>query len=184
MNVLILSSSRKEIDPYYMSIARSVSAYLASNECDLVFGASSSSMMGACYEEFSRRERKIYSYTTEKYIDDLKNLNNSKKYVREDTFEMKRSMFNNSDLIVCLPGGTGTLSELFSYIEENRSNNRDVPIIIYDENNFYDKVFKLIEELEKNKFADEAIEEMYYIVRNKEEFINVFSDLTMKGKVK
>ena len=49
MNVLILSSSREEIDPYYKSIARSISSFLAKSECDLVFGAASSSMMGICY---------------------------------------------------------------------------------------------------------------------------------------
>ena len=112
MNVLILSSASADIDPYYISIARSVSNYLATNEFNLVFGAASSSMMGACYESFINKNREVYAFTTNKYICDLENLKGAKAYIKETTFDMKKSMFENSNLIVLLPGGLGTLSEV------------------------------------------------------------------------
>ena len=134
MNVLILSSSRDEINDYYKSISRSISNYLAANDCDLIFGGASTSMMGICYQEFKKFDRKIYAFTTPKYVNDLKNLDCSKKIICQTTFDLKKSMFENSDLIVCLPGGIGTISELLSYIEEERSNDMNIPIILYDEN--------------------------------------------------
>ena len=79
MNVLVLTSSRDEIDDYYKSIARSISRFLATNDCNLVFGGCSTSMMGICYQEFVKQGREIYSFTTSKYIDDLENLRKSKK---------------------------------------------------------------------------------------------------------
>ncbi len=81
MNVLILSSSREEIDDYYKSIARSVSSFLANNDCNLVFGGCSSSMMGICYEEFVKKNREIYSFTTPNYVDDLKYLIENGYYI-------------------------------------------------------------------------------------------------------
>lgn len=182
MNVLILSSSRDEIDPYYKSIARSVSNFLAINECDLVFGACSNSMMGICYEEFAKQNRNIYSFTTKKYIDDLNNLEKSKHYIRETTFDLKKDMFLNSDLIVCLPGGVGTISELLTYIEEKRSNDSDVPIIVYDENHFYDKTIEVLKELIKEGFALNNIFDMFKIVKNKNEFMDEY--YRMKGRRK
>ncbi len=184
MNVLIISSSSKDIDPYYLSITRSIASFLASNECDLVFGASSSSMMGICYEEFVDHNRNIYSFTTKKYESDLENLNNSKKYLRENTFDMKKDMFDNSDLIVCLPGGVGTLSELLSYIEEKRSNNRDVPIIIYDENKFYEKFLSFLDDLYKEKFVGYSIFETFDITKNREEFEKKFYEIERVKKWK
>lgn len=183
MNVLILSSS-KDVDPYYLSIARSISSFLAQNECDLVFGASSNSMMGVCYQEFSSNNRNIYSYTTNKYVSDLDNLNASKKFIRENTFDMKKDMFNNSDIIVCLPGGIGTLSEILSYIEEKRSNNKDIPIIIYDENKFYEKFLEYIDKLYGEKFIDYSIYEMFDITKNREEFENKFYEIERVKKWK
>lgn len=182
MNVLILSSSREEIDDYYKSIARSVSNFLATNGCNLVFGGCFSSMMGICYKEFVKYDRKIYSFTTPKYVEDLKYLTKSKNYIRETTFDLKRDMFFNSDLVVCLPGGVGTYSELLAYIEEKRSNNSDKPIIIYDEDEFYNKFLKSLEYLAQENFVDKDIFEMFSVVKNREQFEEEF--YKMKGKVK
>ena len=91
-------------------------------------------------------------------------------------------MFNNSDLIVCLPGGIGTYSELLSYIEEKRSNSSDKPIIIYDENNFYNKFLKSLRMLVREKFVDKDIFEMFSVVKNREQMEEEF--YKMKGKVK
>lgn len=175
MKVLILSSSREDIDPYYTSIARSVANFLASNECDLVFGGASYSMMGICYDEFRKKGRNISAYTTPQYIDDLKNLEAAKHYVCDTTFEMKQRMFENSDMIVCLPGGPGTLSELLAYIEEKRSNNKDIPIIIYDENGYYNKLGEIFNNFINNKFVDKSIYEMFEIARNHDDFEFIYS---------
>lgn len=180
MNVLIISSSREEIDDYYKSIAKNISSFLA-NDNDLVFGASSKSMMGICYKEFAKKERKIYAFTTSKYIEDLKNLDKAKKYIRETTFDLKKDMLFNSDLVVALPGGVGTLSEILSYIEEKRSNELDIPIIIYDENNYYKLLNSFIKQMNQEKFISD-ISDLYVITHNKEEFENEY--YKVKGKVK
>ena len=182
MNVLILCSSRENIDPYYKSIARSVAQYLAQSECDLVFGGCSSSMMGICYEEFVKNERNIYSFTTRKYADDLINLKDSKHYIRETTFDLKKDMFLNSDLVICLPGGPGTISELLSYIEEKRSNDSNTPIIIYDENGFYNNFIKVLKDLIEQKFVGEDILNMFKIVTNKNDFENEFLNMKWRKK--
>ena len=103
MNVMILSSSKEEINDYYKSIAKSVAGYLAGCGFDLVYGASSNSMMGICYQEFVNYDRNVYAFTTEKYTDDLCNLQKAKCFVRQTTFDMKKSMFENSNLIVAFP---------------------------------------------------------------------------------
>lgn len=141
MNVAILSSSSNKIDDKYKSIARGISNILASYEYDLVFGGSNNSMMGICYEEFEKKKRNICAFTTSKYTDQLKELKSAKYFIRDNTFDMKKGIFENSDLIVVLPGGIGTVSELFSYIEENRSGNNYVPIEIFDEDGYYKSFF-------------------------------------------
>lgn len=174
MNVLILSSSREDIDPYYKSIAKSIADFLADNGCNLVFGGASYSMMGICYDSFVKRNKKVYAYTTEKYISDLENLKHSINYVCDNTFDMKKRMFEKSDLVVCLPGGPGTLSEILTYIEEKRSNDKDNPIIIYDESGYYNKLGEIFNEFIENKFADDSIYEIFKVAHNKDDFKSCF----------
>lgn len=169
MNVLIISSSRDEINEKYKILARNISNYLATNNYNLVFGGASTSMMGICYQEFDKLNRKIYAYTTPKYLDDLENLKNAKSIICETTFDLKKDMFKKSDLIICLPGGIGTISELLSYIEEKRSNNKDIPIIICDEDNYYEYLLNTLEQTIINNFSDNKIYNMFSIVHNLDE---------------
>ena len=182
MNVMILSSSKEEIADYYKVIAKNISHYLASSGFDLVFGAASSSMMGICYREFINQGRNVYAFTTEKYAEDLANLPLAKSFVRETTLDMKKSMFENSDFIVALSGGLGTLSEILSFIEENRSNDKSVPIILYDEDHYYQKLFELFNNMKALNFISDGIEDYIKIAHNKNEFIEALDMCVMKGK--
>ena len=172
MEVGIISSSSMKIDPYYINLARDISKYLASQELDLVFGGSSYSMMGACYDEFIRQNRKVYAFTTDRWKDDLVNLDKAyRKIISETTFDLKKAIFENSDFIVALPGGTGTISEVLSFIEENRSNNRNLPIEIYDEDGSFKPIFDVLNIQIANGFTSPDIYNYFNISRNKEEFI-------------
>ncbi len=170
MDVLIISSSREEIDDYYKSVAKTISNYLAVNGYNLIYGGSSNSMMGICYNEFVKNNREVKAFTTPKYAEDLNNLPAAKHYLCETTFDLKKRLFENSDLIVCLPGGVGTLSELVSFIEEKRSNDKDIPMIVYDENRYYEKLFQIFADFSKDKFASGINENDLIIAHNKIDF--------------
>ena len=172
MKALIITASSEEISDNYLNIAEKVSNFLAENNFDLVFGASSKSMMGICYQNFKKHNRDIYSLTTPKYQDQLALLKDSKQYLCETTFDLKKDLFNNADIVVCLPGGIGTYSEVLSFIEEKRSNNRNKPIIIYNENNFYEDIVSIINKLINEKFTNSDIYDSFIVVNNYEEFKN------------
>lgn len=184
MNVAILSSSSNKIDDYYLSISRSIAGSLAEYKFDLVFGGCSTSMMGICYQEFINKGRSVYSFTTEKYTSDIMNLQKAKHYIRETTFDLKKSIFENSDLIVALAGGIGTLSEILSFIEENRSNSKDVPIVIYDESKYYDFLLEELKLMQRECFLNEDIDKWLTIIHNSNEWNEYLENFIYeKGRV-
>ena len=153
MNVLILSSSQNEIDDYYKSIARSISKYLASNECDLVCDENNTSVMQICYDEFRKCDRHIYTFPT-----------------NESDFKL---VYENSDLIICLPGGVGTISKLLTYLEERRKNDKHVPFIVYNEDGYYTKLVNVLNDVTDNNFVA-GINEIFALATNRSEFEDVF----------
>ena len=177
MNVLIISSANNNIDEYYKNIAKKVSSFLALENCNLVFGGCSISMMGACYQEFIKQGRKVYAFTNDEYVDDLENLKEAISTVVDTTFDLKKIMFEHSDLIVCLAGGVGTTSELLSYIEEKRTYLKDKPIIIYDENKFYEYLILQLEKMKEENFIKQKVLDNFNIVQNMKEFENIFNKL-------
>lgn len=186
MNVAILSSNSDKISNYYINQARIISNDLATRGFDLVFGGCSFSMMGACYKEFVQNNRKIYSYTTEKYKDDIINMPDAKHCVEKTTFDLKKALFRKADLIVALAGGIGTLSEVLSFLEENRSNDLNVPIIIYDTNNYYYHLIELLKTMTDNCFLNiDNIMKYIIIINNHQEWLEYIDNFKLKrGMIK
>lgn len=102
LKLFIGSSSRDNIDASYLSLAKEISESL---DCSLLFGAASCGMMGICYHEFSKRGKDIYSYTVDKYKNDLDNLNSTEEYILSDTFQRTSSLYHDADILLLLPGG-------------------------------------------------------------------------------
>ena len=178
MKIAISSSSNDLIDDKYKVVARTVTRYLAEQGYDLVWGSGSSSIMGICYEEFARAGRKIYGFTSEKYVDDIENLPLAVYKVEKDTFDLKKSMFENSDAILFLAGGTGTVSEFFTDLEEVRSNDRSKILIAYNEDHSFDMILKLIEDLISKNFNSPSIYEYFKVANNMEELKEIFESMS------
>ena len=168
MKLMICSSSRDEINEKYKNITKELCEKLKEYNFDLVFGAASTGMMGIETKYFNN----IYSYTTEKYIEDLKNINSKEEYIVDTSFDRTKKMFNDSDIILLLPGGTGTLSELFGILEENRSIKNPKPFIIFNYDKYYDNVFNIIENAINNNFNSNDIKNYYEITNTIDETIN------------
>ena len=177
MRITISSASNDLIDEIYKQSTTELVNFLATNGCDLNWGSGSSSLMGICYNEFSRHNRKIYGYTSPKYVDDLENLKNAVHSIYNDTFELKKNIFKDADLIICLPGGTGTISEFFAYLEEIRSNDIVKPMVLYNVNHHFDSTMELINDLVKRKFNSSSIFDYFVCINNIEEFKQYFYSL-------
>lgn len=162
MKILICASSRDEIRKDYIELTKEVCEIISQKGYDLIFGAASTGMMGEEIKHFHN----IDSYTVKKYVDDLKNIPSTNEYILDTTFDRTKEMYNNTDKIIVLPGGTGTLSELFSILEENRSISNPKELIIYNYKNYYDKVLEIIDDAVNNNFNSNDIKTYYKVIDN------------------
>ena len=182
MKVLISSSSNDNIDEKYKESAHRVTEFLAKEKNTLVWGSGNRSIMGICYEEFNKQNCEMLGFTNAKYVDEIKDLPNAKHTVLDDTFLLKKKMFDEADLVLVLPGGTGTVSELFTYLEEVRSNDVDKTLVVYDEYGHFDKVMELIEDLIVRRFNSNSIYDYLHIAHNLDEFKTIYSKVSGETK--
>ena len=177
MKVTISSSSSETIDNTYKESAIKVCDYLAENGFDLNWGSGSLSLMGICYNEFAKYNRKMYGYTSSKYADDIDNLPKATHKIYNTTFDLKKNIFSDADLLLMLPGGTGTISEFFAYLEEIRSNDITTPMVVYNENHHFDSTLALIDDLIKRNFNRENIYDYFKIANSFDEFKTILSEI-------
>ncbi len=153
-----------------------VSDYLQAKGYRLAFGACSSGVMGKCYQVFRDHKKQILSITVEKFQEDLANLPESDAMLADTTFDRTKQLYQNSDLVVFLPGGTGTISEFFACLEENRTVDYGKEIILYNANHYYDPVLEGIEQCIREGLNGEDIYDYFQVANDMEELIELIED--------
>ena len=173
MKVFIASAANLEIEEKYLDLATDVSLIFAKNKFNLLFGAGHYSMMGKCYEVFSKYKRKIYAYTVAKWEKDFKKIPKAKCVKTTDTLLRFRKLYFACDIMVILPGGIGTLAEFASAVEEYRSSGGNKRIILFNYEGYYDGLINWMKDNIKTGFFIDDLSDCYTMVSNLNELEEV-----------
>jgi len=76
-----------------------------------------------------------------------------------DMHTRKRMMYEHCDAAVILPGGFGTLDELFEMLTWNQLKIHSKPIFILNSGGFYDHLFEHLRHLEKEGFLYDRLDD-------------------------
>ena len=179
MNVFIGCSSKNELDVIYYDEAKRVSSFLASLGYDLLIGGING-VMNTVIKEFSNKKRNISIMETDCYKDD------ASKYLypvydHKTIYLRKADLIDKADLIIFMPGGIGTLDELFTVLESRRALEHDKKIIILNINGYYNNLFRMLDDMYSGKFASIDNKNIYTILNSFEEFKDCINDIDKGG---
>lgn len=166
MNLFIACSSSNDISDYYIKDCNVYLNELFKNDYNLVFGAYNAGLMGEAYNIALKNNRNILGICPEVFKDDLDTLNCTNKIITDDILDRTKSLINNSDVLIFLPGGIGTFLELMAAIDMKRNGEINKPIIIYNCNNYFDQLFDFLEVMYTEKFSSFELKNIYHISNN------------------
>ncbi|MBP3635357.1 MAG: LOG family protein [Bacilli bacterium] len=154
MKIFIGCSSSNEISDEYKIVTKYLAEQL-SKDNDLVFGCTNRGLMGICYGEFIKNNRKIIGICYEMYKDDLKDLTLSEVIMVKTLEDSSKTLEEEADILILLPGAFGTLSEFINMLEHKRTNLHNKEMIVFNINGFYDdliNMFNKINQKVSNKY--------------------------------
>mgnify|MGYP001365146355 FL=1 len=96
--------------------------------------------------------------------------------VVEDMHERKKKLIEGTDAVIALPGGSGTLEELFEVITLKRLGMYTKPIVILNINGFYDPLITLMERFISERFMAEYHREMWTVTNDPATIVEVISN--------
>lgn len=153
-SVCVYCGSRAGDDPAYLEAARAFGAGLAARGMRLVYGAGDVGLMGAVATAAKAggaetlgviplhlQEREVGKRGLSHYL------------VTETMHERKKVMFMNADAVVALPGGPGTLDELFEALTWRQLGLHAKPVIALNVNGYWDPLLTLIRHLADRGFC-------------------------------
>lgn len=132
--------------------ARELGDLLANKNYSLVFGGGKLGLMGDLAKSVKRNGSSVISvipsYLNKPHIIFDKS---DEIYETKDLFERKKKLIELSDILIALPGGIGTLDEVFDVLALFALGETDKKIFLLNVSNFWSPLLELIQHLKKNK---------------------------------
>ncbi len=152
----VFCGTRPGNTPIYEETARELGAKMAHNHIELIYGAGGTGVMKAVAEGCKMAGGRVTGMTIQKLFDierpDLMKNKLDDLKVYEKLFARKVAMTSVSDAFCVLPGGLGTLDELFELMVLKQLEILNKPIVILNINDFFDGLKFLLHQFIRDGF--------------------------------
>lgn len=169
-SIAVFCGAKNEIDEEYRVVARQTAQLLAENNVMLVYGGTSAGLLG----EVSKNVRSAGGKVLGVYPKGLNarepiNKDVDFSYIVDTLYQRKELMIDKSDAFIILPGGLGTLDEMFEVITLKILAAHNKPIIFINHNGYWNIVNDLIKHIVEHKFAAASVFDTYRFVSSPKE---------------
>jgi uncharacterized protein (TIGR00730 family) len=164
-SVCVFCGSRPGIRASYSADARALGELIASEGWRLVYGAGDIGLMG----EVARAAQSAGARTLGVIPTHLMAREQGKRdltslVITEDMHERKKVMFMNSDAIVVLPGGAGTLDEFFEVLTWRQIGLHRKPIYLLNTEGYWNPMTDLVNHVIAEGFAETPMRDYSAVV--------------------
>jgi uncharacterized protein (TIGR00730 family) len=169
VSVCVYCGSRPGIDPAYMTEATELGHALAENRWRLVYGAGDVGLMGAVARACQQAGGTTFGVIPKHLVDWEVGKTDLTSYVVTETMhERKKVMFMNCDAVVVLPGGAGSLDELFEALTWRQLGLHNKPVFLVNTNGYWNPLIQLLEHVVAQGFAAATLLDYYTAVPDTE----------------
>ncbi|MDE1131548.1 MAG: TIGR00730 family Rossman fold protein [Ascidiaceihabitans sp.] len=157
-SVCVYCGSRAGIDPAYAVDAHNIGAALAENGWRLVYGAGDVGLMGTVARAAQDAGGDTFGVIPQHLVDwEVGKTDLTTYIVTETMHERKKVMFMNCDAVVVLPGGAGSLDELFEALTWRQLGLHSKPIYLLNTNGYWGPLISLMNHVVTQGFADASL---------------------------
>lgn len=169
-SVCVYCGSRSGAMPAYETAAKDLGALLAAQGLRLVYGAGDVGLMGVVARSAQAAGGETFGVIPEHLVKREVGKTDLTTYVVTETMhERKKVMLYNADAVVVLPGGPGSLDELFEALTWRQLSLHAKPIVILNVAGYWDKLRELIDHMLDQGFADASLAEFLTWVETPEQ---------------
>jgi uncharacterized protein (TIGR00730 family) len=156
-SLCVFCGSRFGTDPGARALAVALGKLLAREGITLVYGGGGVGLMGLLANAALENGGKVVGIIPRFLLQrEAGHLRLSETLVVESMHERKLEMFERAEAFVVLPGGIGTLEELFEVLSWRTLGLHTKPIVIVDQNGYWESLAALLRAVVEGGFAEPA----------------------------
>ncbi|MFV0491863.1 MAG: TIGR00730 family Rossman fold protein [Pseudorhodobacter sp.] len=164
-SVCVFCGARAGATPAYAEAARKTGEMIARQGWRLVYGAGDIGLMGeVARAALAGGAPTMGVIPTHLMSREIGKRDLTQLVITEDMHERKKVMFMNSDAVVVLPGGAGSLDEFFEVLTWRQIGLHEKPIFLLDLDGYWQPLVGLINHIVREGFAEPEIRDYFHPV--------------------
>jgi len=165
--ICVYCASSDLCDQKFFDAGRQLGETLARMNITVVYGGSQNGVMGAVADGALSAQGKVIGWIPKFMTTETLHPRLTEVHEVETIHVRKHGMMMNSDGLIALPGGTGTVEELMEAITWKRLELINTPIFIVN----LDQLLALFENVFKERFINRSLEKDWVVVQSIDEVI-------------
>src|SRR5579883_2136456 len=167
--VCVYCASSRECEEAYFAAAETLGRELARKGITIIYGGGAGGLMGRLADAALSQGGRIIGILP-RFMEELEwgHQKLTELVLVNDMHERKRAMLERADAVVALPGGCGTLEELFEAITWKRLGLFFGPVVLVNVNRFFDPCLQLLSSCVSEGFLDEKHAAMWSVAEEPE----------------
>ena len=172
-SIAVFCGSKSGNNPLFVEQASKLGNLLAEHKIVLIYGGGKKGIMGAVSNGVLEKNGQVIGIIPEALMGwEQHHEGISELIVVENMHIRKRMMYEKSDAAIILPGGFGTLDELFEMLTWNQLSIHNKPIFILNTAGFYDSLLAHIKYMVKENFLYSTMEDAFTVASDPSEIFN------------
>ncbi len=174
-SLAVFCGSRPGNDPLFVAHAARLGQLMAEKNITLIYGGGSVGIMGAVADAVMGNGGKVTGIIPELLLAwEAQHLSITELKVVSDMHVRKKLMYEMADAAIILPGGHGTLDELFEMLTWNSLKIHDKHIYILNSNGFYNHLIAHLHQMFQSEFLYDTIENRITVLDEPEQLLGYF----------
>jgi len=159
-SLAVFCGSKDGIDGVYVGQALQLGKLMAENNIKMIYGGGSSGLMGVVADAVMHHQGKVTGIIPHVLLEwERQHHGITELIIADDMHVRKKKMYELCDAAIILPGGFGTLDELFEMLTWNQLAIHDKKIFILNTAGFFDHLLTHIRKMEQEGFLYETAKE-------------------------
>ena len=172
----VFCGSKSGNDPAFEGDAKLLGFLMAKHNITLVYGGGNKGIMGSVANAVLEKNGKVIGIIPQRLTDwEVQHTGITELIVVEDMHARKKILYERCDAAIVLPGGFGTLDEMFEMLTWNQLSIHDKQIFILNTNGFYNALLEHIRMMQQQGFLYEAVKDKIIVLNAVEEMENYIS---------
>ena len=155
-----LEGKKVSFNKEHEKIAKKIGKELALRKIKIIYGGANVGLMGLMADEALKNKGKVIGIALKSFKKwNILHKKITKKYLVNTLQKRKELMYEKSDAFIVLPGGIGTLDEVFEVIATNLLTKSNKLLVLLNYKKFWNKLIDLLKKNIKQKYSKKKIKD-------------------------